>query len=176
MYEIVYDVGRDYWEWQYVAVIIFMALWTSFALTMVFWRDHVINFLGLDIPKPGLVRDVFFGAHRVLAVIFSLIGIAVLTWLVSHFVGSYFDLKTAIADGRCRHIAGLVADFSPENVERRQPESFRINGVSFSYSGGVATGAFHRTGLMREGSDVRGCYVDRFGENAFLRLEVRRDH
>ena len=175
MYDVVYDVGRHYWEWTHFLALGFMILWTAFALTMVLWRNQVIAILGLNTPPPGVIRDILFGVHWIGAVVFSLIGIAVLVWLFSTFVGGYFDLQAAVTDGRCHRIAGVVTDFVAEDAAQGLPETFEVNGVEFAYEDSVSTGGFHRAGVLREGAQIQGCYVDRFGTNTFLRLEVRRE-
>lgn len=84
----------------------------------------------------------------------------------------YADFRTRLQGGSVRLLTGTVNQFIPEGPGGHPRETFRINGIPFSYSSYEVTSAFHRTarcgGPMREGLHVRMADVD----GAILRLDV----
>jgi hypothetical protein len=107
---------------------------------------------------------------------FAFLGFAVV-WTVFVFVstaGSYSELASALRQGRCEIVEGVVSEFHPMPWSGHAMESFAVNGKRFEYSDYAVSAGFNNTashgGPITEGMHVRVHYYG----NAIARLEVAR--
>ena len=113
--EVVCDVSRDYW-WDagaFALVLAFMVLWTSLCAAFAFRRDKIIAYFRLDTPKPGIFRDLLFGAHRALSLVFFFVGLIVTASLVGIFVGTYFQLADLEGRDRACELGNICTSIKP---------------------------------------------------------------
>jgi hypothetical protein len=102
------------------------------------------------------------------------VGVGVLWTLASILFTTlpHARLVSALRDGRCSVVEGVVRDFRPMPQSGHGQESFTVNGISFVYSDFVVTPGFRQTqfrhGPIREGLRVR----IHFWSSHIARLEI----
>jgi hypothetical protein len=154
-YNVVFDVTQSgYRQWWFPAFgLIFVAVGSG----MLFFRRR------LPARTPRFFPYVFLG--------FAIV------WTLGAFVGTlrdYLRLNSALREGRCEVIAGVVSDFHPMPFNGHQMEWFTVGDRRFQYSDFVVSAGFNNTashgGPIHKGVQVR---VHHFG-NEIARLEVAR--
>ena len=122
-------------------------------------------FLRRWIPQPP---PKFFGQF--------FLGFSIL-WTVIAFIGtggSYSSLSSALRDGNCGIVEGIVSDFHPMPYNGHEQEWFIVEGERFSYSDYILSAGFNNTashgGPIHKGLQVRIHHVG----NDIARLEVAR--
>jgi hypothetical protein len=155
----VFDVGtRGYYNWWFPA----------FGLIFVV--------IGLILPvllKAGLFpsyqKKLFSGWFPALYLGFAIF------WTLTAFIstlGGYLHARETLLSGNAPYVEGVVQDFVPMPYSGHAMESFKVNGVPFSYSDYVVGNGFNNTsshgGPIREGLHVRIWYSG----NDILKLQI----
>ncbi len=87
-------------------------------------------------------------------------------------VGGYLSLSSALRNGRCRIVEGVVSDFHPMPHSGHDKEWFVVGGQRFEYSDFNVTAGFNQTsshgGPIRKGIPVRVHYLG----DSIARLET----
>jgi hypothetical protein len=114
------------------------------------------------------------GAARILP--FAFLGFALLWTTVATvaMLSASLGLASALRQGRCNVVEGLVTQFDPMPYQGHKLESFVVAGQRFEYSDYVLSSGFHQTashgGPIRSGLRVRIHHVG----NDIARLEIAR--
>ncbi len=139
-YQTIFEIGLKSFPWARVA--------------------HPLFFVVL-----GLLVILFFKKYPVALVTGVWVtGLASIIFLLAllNFIPKFIKLRSAYVSGRSSIVAGVVEDFHPAPTLGPLRESFRVNGLSFSYYPGAGKPCFDnsplRHGPIRDGLNVRIYY------------------
>ena len=125
--------------------------------------------IGLSLRRSGDPNLSFKG------LIFQAVGalafVGGLVFLVADFA-VYHEASTALSNHDYAVVEGVVTDFVPMPVGGHAVESFRVNGVNFSYGGGCGSTVFNsdwNKGTIHNGVNARISYRG----SDILRIEVK---
>jgi len=129
----------------------------------------IIIFFSLIIRAILIYDELTFGSkiYKFFASIF------IFFLMISFTYTSYFgiiDLKDKYKNHKYQIVEGIVSNYKPE-IEKKQSESFEVNGIKFSISSYTFGGGFNKTGLFYNGKHVKIYYIN--NENLdILRIDV----
>lgn len=154
-YRTVFDVAQNGLQWM----VPFLISMSAALFLLLGWAlrksgDHDLSIKGL----------IFQGAG----------GIGFLFALVFFFAyySDYLTAKKALLDHDYSIAEGVVSDFIPMPPGGHATESFRVNGVNFSYGGGFGSTVFNsewNKGAIRDGVEARVSYRG----SDILKIEVK---
>ena len=163
-YHTVFEIIHKSYQWGFPA----------FGLIFVFLGILFLKFYKLLIPKwkPSFLPSwkpkqakMFGWVFTVFSSVWT-VGVFASTW------SSYHQAIQAYKEGRYSTVEGVVQEFVPMPYTGHAEESFKVNGVKFTYSDYEVTPGFNNTsshgGPIRAGLKVR---IGHLG-NTILKLEV----
>jgi hypothetical protein len=155
---LVYEVGRDSWQdflWLLPGLLVTLAGLKAIIDPTFFWRGHAGTSWSITLSW------LFF--------LFAFFGFIWTSWIT---ISNYRELSSALRNGSCRSVEGVVEDLQPIV----HGERFVVDGVPFSYKDHEISGGFRNSrSYVEENLYVRICYVRRPGprsKNTILRLET----
>jgi len=113
--------------------------------------------------------------------VFTLFVVFQLRFFVSNALVGYNQhnrLVEILETSSAKEALGEIRDFIPRNTNKKIAESFVVNGVNFTYSASLRTGAYVRGNeSLKEGQNVRISYVydKNWGMNLILKLEINHE-
>jgi len=83
------------------------------------------------------------------------------------------NMKDMYKNNRYKIAEGVVENYIPE-VEKKNAESFSVNGVKFIFYKNEDNGGFHETGKVYNGLKVKIYYIEDMNRKIILRLDRQR--
>lgn len=115
----------------------------------------ILIFIKIRKSSPKLVK---------LLPVFTIIGIISMSVTSINKGTEYRSLKKIVMNNEHLTVEGIVEDFTPLNATKLLPESFKVNGVEFSYFDENSSSAFHESALsggpIKNGLPVRIFYYE----------------
>ena len=113
-------------------------------------------------------------ARRIFSYFYFGFGLFITTTFFWSVGGDYYNNISAFNSGKYKIVEGYVTDFVPMPFEGHANESFKVSGITFSYSDYTITSGFNNTcshgGPICGGEYVRISYVG----NTIIKLEIAR--
>ena len=170
------EAYTTWFSWMYVIAIVLGLL--AFFFIQSIWDTIKENGWGIFREEKIVILLL------VIAVVLSYASITLAYEGVNDVIDSH-ALYNRYKNGECDYIEGYITDFHPMPKEGHDIESFKVNGVAFSYGGGLPSEYYYNTcqkdgGVLEDGLYVRLWYtnVDFFGDeyptSYIMRIEVKR--
>ena len=116
-----------------------------------------------------------------LTIVFAVFVVYQLGFFVSNaLVGDKQEnrLVEILKSSSAKEVVGEIREFVPRNIGKKIQESFVVNGVKFTYSRSLRTGAYVRGNeSLVDGQKVRISYIydKNWGMNLILKLEINNE-
>jgi nitrogen fixation-related uncharacterized protein len=166
MYEQVYSIAQESYS-------LFNALVVPVSIVLVI----VGGAIGIlwDRYKKKQYKNMLF------TIIFALFVVFQLRFFVSTSLIGYNQhnrLVDILESSSAKEVVGEIREFIPRNTSKKVQESFIVEGVKFTYSRALRTGAYvPKNKNLQEGQFVRISYVydKNWGMNLILKLEIKNE-
>lgn len=177
MFDLVYDVSRDYWKSDQWMFFLLFAL-----LLPVAWHDtfgsRSFDIFGFPKPTETLIPFWMRRPPRLISGIALVLILLLFVSFTNAYFGRYLSLTEDLNDG-CERIEGVVGRAAVRDEGGGViPGSFSVGGVDVRYEHDTATRGFRESrvhlGPLREGRYARACYSEIGSEKIVLSLYLRR--
>ena len=165
-----------WFSWLYV-VALAMGLFTFFWLIKPIWKAVKEEGWGIFRKEKLLILPLLF------AIVLSYATVTIAYTGIDDVIAGH-SLYNRYKDGKCDYVEGYITDFHPMPKEGHDDERFKVNGVAFSYGGGLPSEYYYNTckkdgGVLEEGLYVRLWYLNfdhgtEYPISYIMRIDVKR--